>query len=117
MKKTLLIFLTMLSINVNASCHIYIQYESFFKENERSVAFEVLGNHLNNIGHTIVSTLNKADAILKISFTPVLENETFIYLTNLKYLDSSGTFTSFSGRGILFTDSLKTALSSMEKCQ
>ena len=117
MKKIITLLITMFSINVYANCNIYLQYETVFKENERGTVFDVVSNHLNNNGHTIVGNLEKADAVLKISHAPILQNQKFIYHTTLKYMDTLGAIISFSGRGSIISESLKAALAPMEKCQ
>lgn len=117
MKKIITLLIIMFTINVYANCNIYLQYETVFKENERTTVFDVVSNHLTNNGHNIVGTLEKADAVLKISHTPLLHNQKFIYHTTLKYMDTFGAVISFSGRGNLLSESLKSALAPMEKCQ
>lgn len=116
MKKFISLVLLMLSMNLYANCNIYLQYESMFKENERGIAFDVLSKQLTTNGHNLVGSLEKADAVLKVSSGPVLLNQKFIYLTTLKYLDTLGTVFTLSGRGINLSDSLKAALVPMDEC-
>jgi hypothetical protein len=117
MKKIMSVLFLILSVNTYANCNIFLQYETYFKENERGIAFDVLSKQLDANGHTIVGSLEKADAILKISSAPTLQNQKFIYLTTLKYIDTLGSVINFSGRGITLSDSLKSALVPMDKCQ
>ena len=115
MKKICVLFF-LFSSSVFAECNFYIQYETNLKENERGGVFEVISKHFEKNSYTIVGTLEKADAVLKVSIQPVLENNQFVYESTLKYLDTLGSIVTFTGRGAHLGDSLKGALAPFAKC-
>lgn len=99
-----------------AECNFYVQYETNLKENERGGVFEIISKHFEKNSYTMVGTLQKADAVLKVKIQPVLENNQFVYESTLKYLDTLGTIVTFTGRGVHLNESLKGALSPFAKC-
>ena len=109
--------LIFLPISAMADCRFYVEYESYFKENERGIMYEMISTQFKNKFYHMVSNLKDTEAVLKVSMKPVLSNEQFLYETKMKLLKKNGEMDLFEGLGINLSDSINHALSSLATCE
>ncbi len=109
--------LIFLPISAMAECKFYLEYESYMKENERGIMFEMISTQFKNKSYHMVGNLKDADAILKVSMKPVLSNEQFLYETQMRFLKKNGSFDVFESQGINLSESIHSALSSLPRCE